>query len=413
MPSGYKLHVLLAAALLSSSCTGSSAPAAEDVLPDGRWHLAPRDGAEQLQEVSEQERAQLLSMPYLSGSVRASAGDRGVVAWSPEHSWGSHNLYTSGHGPDVLLMRSDGTPVHRWRLPFERAFPDRPVSVETAFFRRARLLENGDLIAIYQGGGMLRLDRDAEIVWKVAGGFFNDFHIADDGSIWALTKTARRVDAVNPEEDVLEDELLHLDERGKVIESYSILDMLLRHPLGKVLPGRRGDVLHSNTVRVLDAGRHEPFEPGQVLLSMREISTLAVADLGSRSIVWAESGPWKRQHEPQLTDRGGILLFDNQGGPAGRARLLEIDVRTGETVFEKPGFYSPEAGTVAELPNGNLLVTESERGRAVEITPQGEIAWEFRSPHRAGRDDELVATLFEVVRLEAETVRSLDPADDS
>ncbi|MEM6702904.1 MAG: arylsulfotransferase family protein [Acidobacteriota bacterium] len=402
--------VVLFSGLVLAACDGSSSPANEDVLPEGRWHLAPREAADPLQDVSEQERAQLLSMPYLSGSVRAGDGDQGVIAWAPEYSWGSHNLYTSGHGPDVLLMRSDGTHVHRWRLPFERAFPDRPTSVETTFFRRAHLLPGGDLIAIYQGGGLVRLDAEADIVWKVAGGFFNDFFVEGDESIWALTKTARRISAVNPDEDVLEDELVHLSADGQLLETYSILDMLLRLPFEN-FPQGIGDVLHSNTVQVLDAQRHEPFEPGQVLLSMREISTLAVADLPSRSIVWAKSGPWKRQHEPVLTQRESLLLFDNQGGDDGRARLLEIDARTSETLSETPGFYSPEAGTVAELPNGNLLVTESESGRAVEITPAGEIAWEFRSPHRAGRNDELVATLFEVVRLEASQVGALDPGD--
>jgi hypothetical protein len=46
------------------------------------------------------------------------------------------------------------------------------------------------------------------------------------------------------------------------------------------------------------------------------------------------------------------------------------------------------------------LITESERGRAFEITPAGEVVWEFVSPHRGGRNSELVATLFELVRLD-------------
>ena len=37
-------------------------------------------------------------------------------------------------------------------------------------------------------------------------------------------------------------------------------------------------------------------------------------------------------------------------------------------------------------------------GRAIEITPEGKRAWEFVSPHRAGRRGELIATLFDLVR---------------
>jgi hypothetical protein len=54
---------------------------------------------------------------------------------------------------------------------------------------------------------------------------------------------------------------------------------------------------------------------------------------------------------------------------------------------------------VAVLPNGNVLVTESDNGRAFELSGDGEIVWEFYNPHRAGDRGEYVATLFEVVRL--------------
>jgi len=34
----------------------------------------------------------------------------------------------------------------------------------------------------------------------------------------------------------------------------------------------------------------------------------------------------------------------------------------------------------------------------LEITTENQVVWEFFSPHRAGERQELVATLFEVVR---------------
>ena len=51
------------------------------------------------------------------------------------------------------------------------------------------------------------------------------------------------------------------------------------------------------------------------------------------------------------------------------------------------------------LPNGNTLITESDRGRAFEVTPEQEIVWEYRNPHRAGPDGRFIATLFEAWRL--------------
>ena len=51
------------------------------------------------------------------------------------------------------------------------------------------------------------------------------------------------------------------------------------------------------------------------------------------------------------------------------------------------------------LPNANTLITESEAGRAFEVTPEKKIVWEYFNPHRGDEDPKLIATLFEVVRL--------------
>jgi hypothetical protein len=65
---------------------------------------------------------------------------------------------------------------------------------------------------------------------------------------------------------------------------------------------------------------------------------------------------------------------------------------------ERP-FYSETCGSNQRLPNGNTLVTESDNGRAFEVTSDGTIVWEYFNPHHAGPEGEYVATLFEVVRL--------------
>jgi hypothetical protein len=62
-------------------------------------------------------------------------------------------------------------------------------------------------------------------------------------------------------------------------------------------------------------------------------------------------------------------------------------------------FFTRTCGSVQRLANGNTLITESDAGRAFEVTRDKRIVWEFVSPHRAGRGGELIATLFDVVRL--------------
>ena len=112
------------------------------------------------------------------------------------------------------------------------------------------------------------------------------------------------------------------------------------------------------------------------------------------------------QHQPTALDNGHILLLDNKGGrpQSGRSRVIEFNPVTGERIWAYTGtptnrFFTNTCGSCQRLPNGNTLITESDNGRALEVTRQKEVAWEFLNPFRAGKEGRLVATLFEVIRL--------------
>ncbi|MHC4470632.1 MAG: arylsulfotransferase family protein [Planctomycetota bacterium] len=70
-------------------------------------------------------------------------------------------------------------------------------------------------------------------------------------------------------------------------------------------------------------------------------------------------------------------------------------------------FYSMTCGTCQRLPNGNTLITESDSGRAFEVTRDKEIVWEYVSPYRSGANGELIATLFHVTRVKPDQLRWL------
>jgi hypothetical protein len=67
--------------------------------------------------------------------------------------------------------------------------------------------------------------------------------------------------------------------------------------------------------------------------------------------------------------------------------------------------YANRFRRVHAEPDGNYLVIEMAAGRAFELTPGKQIAWEFRSPHRLERDGEiLVANLYDMVAYAPEQV---------
>lgn len=188
----------------------------------------------------------------------------------------------------------------------------------------------------------------------------------------------------------------------------SVLDALGSSDVPGLLEdlGEHGDILHTNTVEVLDgrlASRIPAFASGNVLICISELSVIAVLDLEQGKAVWGMDGRWGKPHQSTILDNGNVLIFDNRGN-AGRSQVIEFDpvtfgaawIHRGETPDD---FYSWECGSNQRLENGNTLITESDRGKAFEVTPDGTIVWKYLNPMRAGDDLEFIATIFELVRL--------------
>ena len=327
------------------------------------------------------------ALPYLQG-YRPAEDRPLVVEHDPAAVAPGLNLVLSGHAAEAALLDGKGRTLHRWRQPLRRLWPELasdPGMAKLEYWRRAWLFPNGDLLAIYEGLGIVKLDARSNVLWSRRGGFHHDLQVLADGRIWVLDRERR--------EGRLEDFVTVLDPRGRVVRRISLLRAFERSRFASLL-GRMektGDVFHTNTLEVLDTGN--------VLLSVLKLDALAVLDPGGEEIVWAATGSWRRQHQPTRLDDGGILLFDNLGLGNGRSRVIEIDPRTLAIRWQHGGFYSKTLGSCQRLPNGNTLITESENGRALEVTRDGRVVWELNNPHRAGERKELVAVLFEVLRL--------------
>ncbi|MBD3349515.1 MAG: hypothetical protein GF400_10035, partial [Candidatus Eisenbacteria bacterium] len=388
--------------------------------PPGQWSVArsPRPTGERTPELERLE-----SLGYLAGGAPAS-GSSGVTIHEAARSWAGLNLYVSGEFPGARLVDMDGRVVHEWRYDFDRAWPERRREYATDRGARnwihAHLFENGDVIGIFNDLGMVKLDVNSELLWKYGGGSHHDLHVADDGRIFVITHRDLSTPKVRRAATVVEDAVTVLDERGNELDRVSLLDAFWNSDYASSLKegagglrGQRLDLFHANRIVPLDgrlAGRIPAFREGNFLLSLRSMNALAVIDIDSEEIVWTASGLWLQQHCPSVTEGGNILLFDNQGN-YGWSRVLEFDPVTQEIVWEYKGeeasdFYSARFGTAQRLPNGNTLVAESHYGRAIEVTPEGDVVWEFLNPARAGSDGELVANLFEIERVPRSYVES-------
>ncbi len=390
-----------------------------DAATPGHWGVmrpgmgGPAPDADQLAEIK-----RLQSLGYVGGSQPPSKESgttinlRGSV--SP-----SLRFYVSGDAPGAELIDTDGRTRHRWRFTYAQCralhkdqpdlfLPDR--DGVTACWRRARLLPDGSVLAIFEGHGLVHIDRESELLWAYPGACHHDLDLAPDGSIYVLTREARIVPQFNPQRPVLLDFITHLDADGRELESIDLLAAFENSIYASFLDYAReaGDIMHTNTLELLDGrfvDKSPVFAAGNFLISVRELDVVAIVDPNQQKVVWALSGMWSAQHQPTLLDNGNLLIFDNQGY-GGQSKVLEIEPLSQRIVWEftssetRP-LYSETCGTAQRLANGNTLITESDNGRALEVTTDGSIIWEYRNPQRTGPHQEYIAAIMEMVALPA------------
>ncbi len=372
-------------------------------------------------------------------------GDNPVVRHDAAAAWQGFNLFVHTGMQGATLIDMDGNVVHEWRRRFDeawqapphiRSFADEERSywADKVYWRRVHLYPNGDLLVLFEspyrtpyGFGLAKLDKDSNVLWTLSENAHHDTAIGPDGEIYVLTQSIREsnypgLSRINP--PFIDDAVTILSAGGEKRKDISILAAFLGSDYQPLLDNVRrsflGDIIHANAVQYVDAASAAMFpfaEEGQLLISVREINAIAVLDPETERIVWADTGLWRAQHEPQMLDTGRILLFDNQGYRGGEraTRVIEYDPLTGGipwsyTGTEEEPLISTVYGSQQRLDNGNTLIVESNNGRALEVTRDGRIVWEFRLTERLQTGDvEMVRILPDLARITPDGLTFLAP----
>lgn len=337
------------------------------------------------------------------------------------------------------LIDAKGKIRHEWRMPFQKAWPQ-PEHVHNfvkarVFFDKCHVYPNGDLLVQYTGKGdttygygMVKMDKHSNVIWKYAGNAHHDFYIdKHNDNIFAIT---HEIVKTSPNDikglvfPMLVDFIVELNPQGEEINKLSVLEAFHNSDYMHLLYQRRKgpkrfswDHLHTNSIMKLEPGmaaKFPGFKAGQILLSLRDINTLAIIDMGKKEVVWAMTGYWEMQHDAKFLPDGTIALFDNSGlawNQKPYSRALIIDPASGKHVWSyastsRPPFVSLFHGRIQPLPNGNMLVTSSLQRRVFEVTRDKEIIWEYRSP------PEEKEPILSALRYEKHELPFLNAADD-
>ena len=359
--------------------------------------------------------------------------ERGLANSDPWKAAAGYTLYTSTHDGGAALVNMAGDEIHRWDAAFRKVWPHAqhvPSWVPDHFvhIRKAHVYPNGDLLAVYSttantpsGCGLAKLDRNSETIWTFDANAHHDFDVDDNGDVYVLT---HRVRQLGPEDEVLarlsnipviEDLVTILSSDGEEKNTFSVLDALVDSPFFRPLlchVDRYGDITHNNTIDVVRPGfaaHHAAVSAGDVMVCLRNLGLMVIINPESESIVWGTTGPWNHPHDPDPLPNGNLLIFDNfmvRGARHGSA-VVEFNPRANQIAWSYSG--EPDAPLRSDirsqqqlLKSGNVLITESDQGRIVEVTREGEVVWEFLNPVRGGESENLIPVICGAHRYAAE-----------
>ncbi|MFH1404030.1 MAG: arylsulfotransferase family protein [Candidatus Altiarchaeota archaeon] len=311
----------------------------------------------------------------------------GVTVYDRGLAYQGLNLYTPARLGRSYLMDMEGNKMHEWKAP--KGFPGK--------WEFANTVDNNSLIIVIRDH-LSKMWWNSSVEWTSKGKYHHDFDVSEEGDIYALSKGIRRYEGVGR---ILDNHIVVLTPEGRVKKRISVFKLLGEEYVKRVMKlNETRDVFHANTIDLIEDDVGIGVE-GDVLLCFRNINLVAIADLEDERIVWSWGEDELRwPHHPTILENGNIQVFDNRAG-SGSSRVVEYDPIGGEIVWEYEGdppksFYTSTRGGSQRLPNGNILITETNRGRVFEVTGDGRIVWEYWIPERY---DGKRAVVYRMIRL--------------
>lgn len=310
---------------------------------------------------------------------RMSKGLRVIASVTPSHE----ALY------GVRLFDQDGKELHYWPVHYDRLDPEGR-SPNNIFLHGFSVFEDGAIVVNFdRGRALAKIDACGNTLWKLGGDFHHIVSRSYDGSIWAWQSR---------KDYPLDHWLVQIDPvSGNFLRRISLIEDIILEPdqmgifgvlrYDGVTPSRyQSDPFHPNDVEILGPDKSDAFpqfEDGDIMISLRSLNLVAVLDPESLKVKWYQHGPWHRQHDPDFQPDGTITVFDNRLD-LGQSQIIRIDPpsRAWTTLFrgnDEIPFYTRMRGQHQVLQNGNLLLTPANSGRVLEVSPDGQLVWEYQN----------------------------------
>jgi hypothetical protein len=307
----------------------------------------------------------------------------------------------------IEVIDANANVLNQWRVDWFDLWPDadhleerlRPKTLPGAIVHGVLLMKDGGVLLQHDACGLVRLDACGHVVWRLAQRTHHSLNLDDRGHIWTSIRHSRheRLPGLFTYHPIFEEyTIAEISPDGQLLQEVSLFDLLRENGLPGLLYlatwndntiDTSDDTMHVNDVEVFTSDFAPGFfQPGDVMVSVRRMNAVMVFDLTQRKLKHFSIGGFVRQHDPDFIDGNTLSIFDNHhigsrsDGVQSRIVIEDVPAGTQRVAFsgtaERP-FFTDIMGKHQWLPNGNLMLVESTRGRVLEVDPEGRLVWEF------------------------------------
>ena len=267
--------------------------------------------------------------------------------------------------------------------------------LDTFVVEHPLLLEDGGLVFNTQDGPMVRVDACGNTTWVINRYFHHSIEIDSHGNIVScIVLEGQGPDKAFPIKD---DGIAIVSLEGEILKEYSVTDILLENGYSGLIYGVgrfEEDRIHLNDVQPI-IEETENAEVGDFVLSIRNLSTVALVQPDSGKIKWLKTGPWLNQHDvnPLGNDRYSVFGNDVVRGfkkgnkpfakfKDGGSEIYVYDQsadsisRPYSRVMQEERIKTVKEGLSTILANGDAFIEQQGFARLLRIS-EDRVRWEY------------------------------------
>lgn len=301
-----------------------------------------------------------------------------------------------------IISSDDGSVLGAWRPDLKEIYRRAQIPEKASHLKRdhspSRFLPHSpspeaDGSVVFHGmdSPLVKLDVCSRMLWMLDGKYHHSIEPDGEGGNWTI-KTLQRPSIDYVDGDFQDDAIVRVSSGGEILFQKSAAEALIKSGYGYIVYSHDlydPDPLHLNDVEpALTDGTH--WRKGDLFLSFRNPSVVALYRPSTDEILWARHGPWMMQHDVDIVSDHEIAVFNNNAvaDPSGEHvvgwnDVTVYDFATGAASspykedFKAADIRTKTNGLFARLGDGALMVEEQNYGRLLTLNPDGSERWRY------------------------------------